>query len=103
MGERNKVLGELYVLWVEAHVLQCGLQGNQEVVSVGSDPRVATDPNSIDTSNLPSSVASPEGQLGGIPMDEPTGDSPTEGVWTNEEVAQVAVASEEGSFDPQQF
>ena len=84
-----------------SQILQCGLQGNQEGVGVGSDPGVSTDTNSIDTSNLPNSVASLKGQLVGIPVDEPIGDPPMEGVWTNGEVVQVAAESEEGSFDPQ--
>ena len=103
MGERKEVLEEQYVLWVEAQILQSGLQGNQEASSVGSDPGVSADTNSLDTSNISNSVASLEGQPGSIPVDERTGEPPLEGVWSNDEVVHVVESAEEGSFDPQQF
>ena len=103
MGERKEVLEELYVLWVEAQILQCGLQGSQETTNFGSNPVVSADTDSSDTSSILSLVAILEGQLGSVPVDEPTGEAPPEGVWSSSKVAHVADLGEGGNFDPQQF
>ena len=103
MSERNEVLEELYVLWVETQILQCGLQGSQEIVGVVINPGVSVDTDSSDTSSISSSVAIQEGQLGIVPVDEPTGEAPPEGVWSSSEVAPLVDLDDEGSFDPQQF
>lgn len=103
MGDREGVLEELYVLWVEAQILQCGIQGNSETGEAMSNPQLVAGMTSEEARRHPSAVANTEGQTCNVPTDKPVGEAQLEGVLPNSEAAQVADVAEEINFGPQQF
>lgn len=103
MGDRKEVLEELYVLWVEAQILQWVIPDDRESEEVWSNPKEANEMSSEEASSGSEPAALSASQLSSVAVDGPTGKRPWEGVVITEVATQSADVGGETCFDPSQF
>lgn len=75
MGEQDEVLEDMYVLWVEAQVLQYGLQGDTEALVSRTEPGAVVDPTATEASRWLTLGDHGEGQVDSEPPTGPVEDA----------------------------